>query len=108
MEIKNALLKGLDPYRTRLDAKSEVNGVRARGTEEQAAAASGDRVSLSPGARLHTVARAEAFGAPEVRQGKVDVLKDRIAAGDYTIDAGNIAEKLLESEVLLAGTLSAK
>ena len=107
MEIKNALLKNLDPYRMRLEAKSEVNGVRARGTEEPAAV-SGDRVSLSPGARLHTVARAEAFGAPEVRQEKVDALKDRIAAGDYAIDAGNIAEKLLESEIALAGTLRAE
>ena len=107
MEIKNSLLKNLDPYRARLEAKPEAGGARVKGTEEHAAAA-GDRVSLSANARLLTVARAAAFAAPEVRQEKMDTLKTLVASGDYSINSRDIAEKLVENELLLAHTLDEK
>jgi negative regulator of flagellin synthesis FlgM len=108
MEIKNSLLKNLDPYRARIEAKPDAGGARVKGTEEHAAAAaaSGDRVSLSPNARLLTAAHAETSTVPEVRQEKVNALKTRVADGDYTINSRNIAEKLVENELLLAGTLA--
>lgn len=103
MEIKNSMLSKLDPYRTKLDPKAEAasaqkaraSGADAQGTQQ---AATGDRVSLSSAARLHTAAHAEAANAPEVRQAKVDSIKERIASGSYTPDAKNIARKLVESE----------
>lgn len=107
MEIKNNLINTLDPYRVRMDPKAEAAGPRARSAgEEQAASAQGDRVSLSPSALLHTLAHSEAARAPEVRQEKVDALKEQVATGEYVIDPRKIAGRLLENETLLAATLS--
>ena len=39
-----------------------------------------------------------ALAAPEVRAERVDALKAKIAAGDYQIDARNIAEKMLKED----------
>ena len=113
MEIKNSLLRNLDPYRNKIDSKEAAasgGAGRSKGpapgqTQGQASAAQGDRVSLSSSALLHTTAHAAASGAPDVRQEKVDALKERVASGEYTVDSRKVAEKLLESEALLAGTL---
>lgn len=97
------MLSKLDPYRNKLDPKTEAAAAqkpRSGGTEAQASqqASTGDRVSLSSAARLHTTAHTEASNAPEVRQAKVDSIKERIAAGTYSPDAKQIARKLVESE----------
>ena len=106
MEIKNTLLKHVDPYRTTIDAKMDAAAGRGRNSVEASpAAAQGDRVSLSPSALMHTAAHAAANRAPEVRQEKVDGIKERLSNGEYTIDSKHIAKKLLESDALLAGTL---
>lgn len=109
MEIKNSLLKNIDPYRAKLDSEeSAATGrVRSPGGQEgtSPAAPKGDRVTLSSSALLHTAAHSAAGSAPEVRQEKVDAIKERIAAGEYHIDAKKIAEKLVQNEALLAGTL---
>lgn len=104
MEIKNTLLKQFDPYRSKIDAKNDAASARSRGEASQASA-QGDRVSLSSSALLHTVAHAAASKAPEVRQEKIDSIRERLFAGEYTIDSKDIAQKLLESEALLANTL---
>ena len=106
MEIKNSLLKQIDPYRSKIDAKGDAVSGRARNAGEAApTSALGDRVSLSSSALMHTVAHAAANRAPEVRQEKIDAIKERLANGEYTIDSKNIAKKLLESDALLAGAL---
>ncbi len=107
MEIKNSLLKNTDLYRSKLDSAQETAAsVRTResGVAEQTAP-QGDRVSLSPEARLHTAAFASANSAPDVRQDKVDAVKERIASGEYAVDSKSIAQKLLNTDALLAGTL---
>ncbi len=107
MEIKNSLLRNLDPYGARIGAKEsvEASAGRARSPAQPAVAAQGDRVSLSSSARLHTAAHAVAMNAPEMRQEKVDTLKERVDSGTYTVNARKVAEKLVQSEALLAGTL---
>ena len=106
MEIKNSLLKQIDPYRSTIDAKTDAASGRTRNAGEAAPSlAQGDRVSLSSSALMHTVAHAAASRAPEVRQEKVDSIKERLSNGEYTIDSKHIAKKLLESDALLAGTL---
>lgn len=106
MEIKNSLLKNLDPYRATIDPKADGANARAKGTETAAAPAQGDRVSISSTAMLHTTAHATIANAPEVRQGRVDALKELVSSGAYQVDAKKVAMKLLESESLLAGTLN--
>ncbi len=106
MEIKNTLLKQVDPYRTTIDSKKDAAAGRARNSGETSpAAGQGDRVSLSPSALMHTTAHAAATKAPEIRQEKVDGIKERLANGEYTVDSKHIAKKLLENDALLAGTL---
>lgn len=107
MEIKNSLLKNVDPYRATLDAKAEAVSQRARGQGENAAQPpAGDRVSLSSEALLQSAAREAASAAPDIRQDKVEAIKQRVDGGEYPVDARRIAEKLVRSEGLLAGTLS--
>lgn len=106
MEIKNVLLGNLDPYRMKIDGKDAVDAAgQAKNAARTSVPVQGDRVSLSSSALLHTTAHTVAAGAPEVRQEKVDALKERVASGEYIVDSGKVAEKLVESETLFARTL---
>ncbi|MGE4297839.1 MAG: flagellar biosynthesis anti-sigma factor FlgM [Desulfovibrionaceae bacterium] len=97
MEIKN-LLTGLDPYQQQ--AKVEKNEAEAKARSAKTAdTRGGDKVSLSPEARLRTEAYKSAQAAPDVRQEKVDAIKAKIANGEYQIDTRKIAEKMLSEEV---------
>lgn len=106
MEIKNSLLKQIEPYRSTIDnAKIDTAKARTAG-EAPSPAAQGDRVSLSPSALLHTVAHTTASKSSGVRQEKVDAVKERLARGEYEIDSKSIAKKLLENDALLASSLN--
>lgn len=98
MEIKTNLNQ-LDPYtRTRL---TETNTqATKRGVAPVAAPTSegGDRISLSPEARLRTEAYTAAMNAPDVRQAKVDALKAQVESGSYRPDSAVIAGKLLAED----------
>ncbi|MDL2266884.1 flagellar biosynthesis anti-sigma factor FlgM [Desulfovibrio sp. OttesenSCG-928-G15] len=105
MEIKNTLIRNVDPYRTQqLEQQGGARSGKTAG-QEQSAAPKGDRVSLSPAAMLHQTAHQEAVNAPDVRQQKVDALKAKVDSGEYQVDSRKVAEKLLESEAFLAKTL---
>lgn len=106
MEIKNTLIRNVDPYRTQQlepqgDAKSRRPAVNG-----QAPQAQGDRVSLSSSAMLHTAAHQAAVNAPDVRQEKVDALKAQVDSGEYQVDSRKVAEKLLQNEAFLAQSLN--
>lgn len=105
MEIKNATSTLVDPYRNRLEATGQEIKDRARQTEGAPRQAQGDRISLSPEALLHTEARAAAMSTPDIRRGKVDSVRERLAAGTYTVDSKNIAKKLLQSDAELSRTM---
>ncbi len=103
MEIKNTLARVVDPY-----AQARIDGAEKDGRKEAAATqapAKGDRISLSPEALLRTAAHSAATQAPDVRREKVDAIKERVAAGEYTVDSRKIATKLLADENALAGSL---
>lgn len=105
MEIKNTLLRQTGTYQN-LEA---TNGAAARRagqqSPQQASAAQGDKVSVSPEALLRTQAHKAISNSPEVRQEKVDSIKERVNAGTYSVDSKNIAQKLVQDEAFLAGTL---
>lgn len=100
MEIKT-YLKQLDPYRTQLEkaetGKANAARVRTTGTRSPA----GDRISLSVEGKLRTEAYAAAQAAPDVRQEKVDTLRERVNNGSYTVDSRKVAEKLVKEEIEL-------
>ena len=107
MEIKNALLKQLDPYRSKLADKTSDIADRTRASSEGSSTArsQGDRVSLSSSALLHTAAHAAANKAPEIRQEKIDEIKERLSRGEYVVNPHKVAQKLLESDAFLASSL---
>ena len=108
MEVKNTLVKQADTYRSSLNETQNAAAARraAQAAPENAAKAQGDRVSVSPEAMLRTEAHKAISAAPEVRQEKVDAIKEKVASGSYTVDSKNIAKKLLESDAFLAGTVT--
>ena len=101
MEIKT-YLKQLDPYRTQLE-KAETGKANARkgSAQPERAAPQGDRISLSVEGKLRTEAYAAAQAAPDVRQEKVDTLRERVNNGSYTVDSLKVAEKLVKEEIEL-------
>lgn len=101
MEIKNSLTQ-FDTYRAQLD-KTEKDAAARSAKETKNAPAKGDRVSLSPEAKLRTEAYSAAMSAPEVRQAKVDAIKSRVDSGEYQMDSRKVAEKLLQEEPGLFG-----
>lgn len=99
MEIKT-YLKQLDPYRTQLEkAENGKTTARKGGSQPERTAPQGDRISLSVEGRLRTEAYVAAQAAPDVRQEKVDALRERVNNGSYTIDARKVAEKLVTDEL---------
>lgn len=66
-----------------------------------AAQATGDRINVSTDAVLRTEAYKVASASTDVRQEKVNAIKERIASGNYQIDNRRIASKLVQSEVAL-------
>ena len=97
MEIKNSLTP-LDQYNWNKVANT-TNQPAQRGVNTPAVAGdAGDRVSLSPEARLRTEALATATNAPDVRAEKVASLKAQVASGEYAPDSKAIASKLLQEE----------
>lgn len=100
MEIKNV---NLDMYRSHLE-RNETLRTRDHSAAKTAptppsAASVGDRVSVSRDAMLRTEAFRAALGAPDVRQEKVNTIKERINSGTYQIDNKRIASKLVQSEL---------
>lgn len=98
-------LNTLGTYRSQLEradasARSVQDAASAARTQTQPAAqAAGDRVSVSAAALLRTEAYKAAQNAPDIRQAKVNDIKERLDAGTYQVDSRNVAKKLLQSEV---------
>lgn len=95
----------LGPYRAQLEradaSTRSPQDVAARTQAQPAAQAAGDRVSVSAAALLRTEAYKAAQNAPDIRQTKVNEIKERVEAGTYQVDSRNVAKKLLQNEVEL-------
>ena len=100
MEIKNTL-NPLDPYnQSRLNnlGKAAQPANRVAANAPASVRESGDRVSLSPEAKLRTEAYTSAMSAPEIRAEKVAEIKARVQSGEYAVDSKALAAKLLSEE----------
>jgi len=58
-----------------------------------------DRVSLSHASREMQTAKDAVAATSDIRQEKVDAIKQSVESGDYEIDPGQIAEKMVGSMV---------
>lgn len=98
MEIKNTL-NPLDPYsRTSLAGTKNETTPRTAQAATAAQGETGDRISLSPEAKLRTEAFTSAMNAPDLRTEKVAAIKARVDSGEYAPDSKVIAAKLLAGE----------
>lgn len=55
-----------------------------------------DTVAFSPFAKELSIAKTAVEQAPDVRQAKVDEIKQQMEAGNYNVTAAQIADKLLK------------
>jgi|GEM_PF-659892 len=70
----------------------------------QTAQATGDKINVSFDGMLRTSAFASAMRAPDVRQEKVDAIKQSLDEGTYVIDNRKIATKLVQDEKAIFGS----
>lgn len=54
-----------------------------------------DRTTLNPANRVVNVLTRRALQMPEVRQGKVDALRQSISAGQYSVDPQKVAAAII-------------
>ena len=76
------------------NARAERNEAARSGDSGQAT----DQLSLTSSAQLLKELNDAVAAAPEVDQSRVDAIKQAIADGTYDVDAGRIADKLLNLE----------
>lgn len=55
-----------------------------------------DQLQISQTGRDYHVAKQEVADAPDIREDKVTQVKSRIASGNYKVEAGDFAAKLIE------------
>jgi len=103
MEIKKVYGGGLDPYATqrlqenqRTQQDQAVN--RQNGPADQNL---GDKVALSPEARLLGATLAAANAAPDARAEKVRSLKEQVQSGTYKPDIKKAAANLIRDDLNL-------
>lgn len=96
---ENSVNLGQQAYAKELEATRppEINkddgGVGAVGKP------AGDKVSLSSNARDIQIAKDAVEAAPEIREEAVQDLKKEVDNGTYTVDSGQVAEKMLGANI---------
>lgn len=102
-------IKGIssDPYRAQFERTSTARPPDSGPRTGQTSSA-GDRVSVSQDGLLRTEALRVAIAAPDLRQEKIDSLRQRLASGEYRVDSRDVAEKLLRSETGFLSSLRAR
>ncbi|MCE5264222.1 MAG: flagellar biosynthesis anti-sigma factor FlgM [Deltaproteobacteria bacterium] len=93
--IKDTPPQGIQQYQKNEQVRNETDKPVAGG-----AAVAAERVDLSAKAKEFQQIRQILDETPDVREGKVQELKDRIESGSYTIDAGKIAAKMLGESLI--------
>lgn len=85
-----------------LNETADKQGITpAAGTTEPAEAEvpQDDRVSLSDASKEMQTAEDSVASVPDIRQEKVDAIKQAVESGSYEIDPGKIADKMIGSIV---------
>lgn len=95
MQIKG-FPTGIQTYEQSKTEKTKADKGSSQGSSQ---AQSGDRVTLSQGAKLHQTAMQAAGNSDEVRMEKVQNLKERVADGSYQPDARRTAEKMIREDL---------
>jgi len=97
MDINGLNNQALNGYRPRTERPEDATAKSAKTGTARLGGAS-DTLRLSQEARLRTTARSAAMQADDVRQDRVDALKDQVTDGTYQVDTTKTAAKLLQEE----------
>jgi negative regulator of flagellin synthesis FlgM len=97
----------IDALNRPLAAETSVNESRAKDKPEGQSSGAvrpeesvkGDVVQLSDRSRLIARAQELAGSAPEVREAKINDLRDRIQAGTYNVNGQTVAESMLRKSI---------
>jgi len=90
------------PYANKkVDAKRSANQAQKTQGSSQESGSNADRVVLSSEARLRGAALQTAKDAPDVRQEKVDRLKQQVKDGTYKPDVKKAAANLIRDDLEL-------
>lgn len=93
--IKDTTAQGIQQYQKSDQVRNEgdkpVSGGATIATE---------RVYLSDKAKEYQQIRQVVDETPDVREGKVQELKDRIKGGNYAVDSGKVAAKMLGESLI--------
>ena len=85
----------------RIDAYNQVAGIYksskpARTTATKKTASFQDQLQISQAGRDFQIAKQAVANASDIREDKVAELKTKVDSGNYQVDAGDFASKLLE------------
>jgi len=92
MRIENS---GIQPLSTKPAETAIPIERREEASETESVRIGQDKVEMSENARLLAKARTSLNGAEEVESERVAMLKKQVESGDYTIQIGELARKLL-------------
>ena len=79
------------------DARQDKAAQRAATSEESSTVPVSTRVNLSEESKIAQKAAEIVRDTPDVRQEKIQALKEKIEAGEYELDSDKIADKLLQN-----------
>lgn len=105
----NVTDKGIGAERQTYIRETQTPRVQKKPAQANATQQKADRVSLSPGSReLQTALAATATtpaepAATENRTDRIAKLKDQVQNGSYAVDAGRIAQSMIESHTGIFG-----
>lgn len=77
--------------------KQGIENKKAGKISGAGAASKADKIELSREAKDFQVALQAYRELPEIRESKVEEIKSKIAAGTYSVDAEQVADKIVES-----------
>lgn len=85
----------------RIDALNQVAAMYKTSKPARTSAAKGpasryDQVQISQAGRDYQIAKQAVASASDIREDKVAELKSKVDSGNYKVDAGDFASKLLE------------
>jgi negative regulator of flagellin synthesis FlgM len=95
MLIKDALGVGKKVVERERAQETGRQGHKPAQTPEAGGQGGADRVDISGRSKEMAKAHEAVASAPEVRGSKVEAIKERVANGEYEVDADKVAEKMI-------------
>jgi negative regulator of flagellin synthesis FlgM len=90
----------IDDYVKQINKNKSKSAAVSKDNPSAGNISSGDKVELSPEAKMISQAIKAVEALPDVRENKVAEIRERIANGTYRIDGKEVAEKMIKESFL--------